>query len=54
MVYYHTKKRNLGKFLEGLAMEGVGILYGNFGLFYVHLVYCVIIWYIVPINIWQP
>jgi hypothetical protein len=39
MVYFKTQNPDLGKFLEGLAMEDVG-------LFYRHLVYFATIWYI--------
>jgi hypothetical protein len=39
MGYFQTKNPNLGKFLEGLAMEDYGIFYG-------HLVYFTAIWYI--------
>jgi hypothetical protein len=38
-VFFQTKNPNLGKFLEGLATEGVGTFYGR-------LVYFVAIWYI--------
>jgi hypothetical protein len=57
MVYSQTKNPNLGKFLEGLAMEDVGIFYGHlvnsqviwyflwpFGIFYGHLVNSQVIW----------
>jgi hypothetical protein len=37
MAYFQTKNHNFGTFLEGLAMEDVGIFYG-------HLVYFVAIW----------
>jgi hypothetical protein len=36
---FRTKNPNLGKFLEGLAMEDVGIFYG-------HLVHLTVFWYI--------
>jgi hypothetical protein len=39
MLYFQTKNCNLGKFFQGLAMEDVGI-------FFVHLVYFMAIWYI--------
>jgi hypothetical protein len=44
MVYFQTKNPNLGKFLEGLRMENVGIFYGRMeylrplGIFYGNLV----------------
>jgi hypothetical protein len=60
MVYFPTKKSQFGKLLEGLAMEDSGIFCG-------HLVYFMVIWYIlwplstflpfwyvVPRKIWQP
>jgi hypothetical protein len=37
MVYFPSKNPNLGKFLEGLAMEDVVIFNG-------HWVYCMAIW----------
>jgi hypothetical protein len=40
MVYLQTKSPNLGKFLEGVGME-------NVGLFYDLLVHFTAIWYIV-------
>jgi hypothetical protein len=39
MAYFQTKNPNLGKFLEGLAMEDIR-------MFYAHLVYVVSILYI--------
>jgi hypothetical protein len=42
MGYFQTKNPNLGKFLEGLAMEDYGIFYG-------HLVYFMDTW-----SILQP
>jgi hypothetical protein len=53
--------------LEGLAMENVGIFYGNlvyftaiwsilwpFGEFHGRLVYFSRFWYVAPRKIWQP
>jgi ABC-type spermidine/putrescine transport system permease subunit II len=58
MAYFQTKYPDLGKFLECLAMEDVGILYGTlvyytaiwyrlwpFGIVCGHLVSFVAIWY---------
>jgi hypothetical protein len=42
MAYFQTKNPTLGKFLKGLAMEDVGLFYGN-------LVYFATTWY----NLWQ-
>jgi hypothetical protein len=39
MVCFQTKNPNLEKFLEGLRMENAGIFYG-------HLEYFTVIWYI--------
>jgi hypothetical protein len=44
MLYFQTKKPNLGKFLEGLAIEDVDIFFG-------HLVNFLAIWYIL-MAIW--
>jgi hypothetical protein len=41
MVYFQTKNPDLDKYFEDLAMEDVGIFYG-------HLVYSTVIWYISP------
>jgi hypothetical protein len=41
MVCFQTKNPNLGKFLEGLAMEDGGLFYGHL----VHFtVFCYILW----------
>jgi hypothetical protein len=61
MAYFQTKNPNLGKFLDGLAMEDImaneSILRPN-GIFYGHLVCCtetnLAIWYVVLRQIWQP
>jgi hypothetical protein len=46
MAFFQTKNPNLGKFLEGLAMEDIGTyILRPFGLFNDHLVYFVAIWY---------
>jgi hypothetical protein len=45
MAYFETKNSNLGKFLEGLAMERCCYIQWPFGLFYCHLIYFVVIWY---------
>jgi hypothetical protein len=44
MVYFQTKSPNLGKFLEGLGMEKVGVFNG-------HLKYIMAVWYIL-MAIW--
>jgi hypothetical protein len=44
MAYFQTKNTNLGKFLQGLDMEEVGIFYLPFGVFYGHVVYFTAIW----------
>jgi hypothetical protein len=61
MVYFQTKKPNLGKFWSVcIAMDDVGIFLCPFGRFYAHLVYALAIWYIcqfwyfVARKIWQP
>jgi hypothetical protein len=41
MAYFSNQKSQFGKFLWGLAMEDVGIFFG-------HLVYFIVIWYIFP------
>jgi hypothetical protein len=46
MVCFQTKNTNLGKFLEGLAMEDAGI-------FYDHLVYCFTVFLVHFIVIWN-
>jgi hypothetical protein len=47
---FSDQKSQFGKFLEGLAIEHAGILYGHYlGLFYGHLVYYEVIWHIFPI-----
>jgi hypothetical protein len=63
---FSNQKSKFGKFLEGLAMEDVGILYDtwsilwSFVIFYGHLVQFLVIWYIFPLwyffprKIWQP
>jgi hypothetical protein len=64
---FQIKNPDLGKFLEGLAMEDVNIFYVHlvyfmavfyilcpFGIFYVNLVYFPPFWYIAPRKIWQP
>jgi hypothetical protein len=56
---FSDQKSLFGYILEGLAMEGIGVLYGHlvyfkaiwyilwlFGIFCGHLVYFVVIWYI--------
>jgi hypothetical protein len=49
MACFQTKNPNLGKFLRDV----VGIFYCRFGLFYTHLVYVVVIWYILWLfGIW--
>jgi hypothetical protein len=67
MLYLQTKNRNLGKFRMVLQwkmliyfMDILSILL-PFDIFYGHLVYFVVIWYIfshrwyiVPRKIWQP
>jgi hypothetical protein len=52
MVYFQTKNPNLGIFLEGLAIEDVGIFYGHlvyfqqFGTFlWTFGIYCVTLVY---------
>jgi hypothetical protein len=52
MVYFQTKNRTLGKFLENLVKEDVcmaivSILLPN-GIFYGHLVHFMVILYIFP------
>jgi hypothetical protein len=42
---FQTKIRNLGKFLEGLSMEKVGI-------FYAHREYITAVWYTYFMDIW--
>jgi hypothetical protein len=67
MAYFQTKIPDLGKFLEGLAIEDVGILLLYFvyilytGIFCGHLIYFMDIWhifspfgYVATRKIWQP
>jgi hypothetical protein len=61
MVCFQTKNPNLGKIVDGLAMERVGLFYGHlvclklFGIFYGHLgIHFMVIWYVVSRKIWQP
>jgi hypothetical protein len=43
---FSNQKSQFGKILKGLAMEDVGIFYGQLVyLFYGHFVYFVVIWY---------
>jgi hypothetical protein len=58
MAYFKTKNPNLGSFWEGLAMKNVGIgILCPFGLFFCnlvyfgHLVYFMVIWYISPLLV---
>jgi hypothetical protein len=43
MIYFQAKK--IGKILEGLAIEDVGIFLWYFGIFYCNVVYFKAIWY---------
>jgi hypothetical protein len=45
MAYFQTKNTDLGKFLEGIAMKDVDILYGHFWYIFwpFDLVYFVVI-----------
>jgi hypothetical protein len=68
--FFQTKNTNLGKFLEGLAMQDVGILYLCMAIWSIlrlfdivlgHFVYFKVIWYIFQLlgmlhqeKIWQP
>jgi hypothetical protein len=67
MVYFQAKIPKFGYILEGLAMEDVGIFYGQFvyftdkwyilwpsGSFFGQLVYCFPFWYVVLRKVWQP
>jgi hypothetical protein len=67
MAYFLTKNPDLGKFYEGLAMEGAGIFYVHFvhfmaiwsivwpiGLFKVNWYIFSPFWYVAPRKIWQP
>jgi hypothetical protein len=45
MAYFKNKNLNLGKFLEGLEMEDVGIFYVRLVYFTAILVYFSAIWY---------
>jgi hypothetical protein len=64
MEYFQTKNPNSGKFLEGLAIEDVGIFNGHLvyftaillffamvGIICCHLVYFLVIWYIFPVLV---
>jgi hypothetical protein len=57
MAYFQTKNNSFGTFLEGLAMEDVGIFYGHL-IYFLAIWYIVwlfgLFWYIVPRKIWQP
>jgi hypothetical protein len=46
IVYFPTKNRNLGKFLEGTEMEDVGTFCGHSFYFYGPLKYFMAMWYI--------
>jgi hypothetical protein len=54
MVYFQTKNRNFGTFLRALQWKmfvyfmDIGSILGPFDIFYGHLVYFVVIWYIFP------
>jgi hypothetical protein len=54
MVYFQTKKTNLGKFWRALDLEiliyfiVIWNILPTFGIFYDHLVHFVFIWYIIP------
>jgi hypothetical protein len=54
MVGFQTKNPNFGKFLKVFAMENVGKLFAHLvyftalEIFYGHLVYFLVIWYIFP------
>jgi hypothetical protein len=43
---FSNKKFQSGNILEDLEMENVGIFYGHLVLSYGHLVYFVVVWYI--------
>jgi hypothetical protein len=61
---FSNQKSKFGLILEDLAMEDVGIFYGQlvyftailwqFGILHGHLVYFSPTWYVVPRKIWQP
>jgi hypothetical protein len=66
-VYFQTKNPSLGKFLEGIGMDKVGIFYGHleytsaiwyilwpFGNFVNFVAKFPPFWYIVSRKIWQP
>jgi hypothetical protein len=66
MVCFRTKNPNLGKFLRALEgkmlvlFRAISNILRPFGIFYGHLVYFVVIsyivpqfWYVVPRKIWQ-
>jgi hypothetical protein len=50
MVYFQTKNPNLGKSLEGITIEDVGIFYEHSVYFKAawYMLYSVVIWYIFP------
>jgi hypothetical protein len=67
MVCFQIKNPNLGKILDGLALEDDGIFYRHlvhftafcsilwtFGIVRVNLVYFFPFWYLEPRKIWQP